>query len=1018
MTLDFSGRNLQGHSFRSADLSGANFSSADIRGASFRSANLSGANFSSADIRGANFSNACLRAANFQNAKAGINPTRKISMFLASFLISLLSGLAASISVDAVVNAEFVVQSSILAISWLGVSTIVSLSTLAVAIATAEAGMLHGKLGILSIILAAFIGARFTPVASVTLVGSYLGWRSLKGNIKSALIYKLVIFLSSLRGTNFYGADLTDANFTQAILKNIDLRNANISRTVWINCKGLNLSLVGKTYLRYPSIQTLVTLGEGDSQVFDGFQLDGINLSNANLTNASLIGASLNQANFQNANLSMAVLKQTQLDGANLTGANLTGAFIQDWGITGTTKLDKVNCDFIYLRVPTQDDPDPLRKPDNRSEQFAPDDFSNFIQPLVNTLDLYHNSNVDPRAIAIAFKQLAENHSEAELEVISLEKRRDNTLLLRAKTASMDARSELHAEYFDYYERVSQMGSHQLIQLIAEKDSRIISLEGLITTALQKPNFYINNVQSIEGFSIQTGEGASSVNIGNIDNAENFNIVGDKNNMGNITGAASISIEGGIENIGNVENIEVLGELYRNIEVKLSKGRGMLVGKNSDLIFQVTNLSSKSINRTVSIEIQESAEYEILSVNPVVLKALEAQESVDISFCVCVSVQREIPVNYKINGNIGPSAIYITAIHDNPYVYGNPIGDESNFVGRKRELDQVIQAVSKPAKQDILIAGERRAGKTSLLNQLRNRIDDPFIPVYVVLNTSAEATTESILGLIFRKIMEELMNHNLLSQDMYQTINFPELEFADNVKILIKEAKSRSENMRIVLMLDEADSLLEVKNAQQDGIDERPQNILRAALQSREIGNDLRAVLAATTELATYMSKRSSPLFNHFRKVSLKPLSNEETKELIREPAKMLNYTYSDHAVQKIINLSGCQPYYCQALCYEAFNQVIQVNRKIVEIEDVLVAEEKVVQDLYMGYLTGSWQRLSLEEKTFLEKIVNQQSIIVENEGKIKRLLDWQIIDRDKTGAYSFSGGLIRRWTLIAIDED
>ncbi|WP_375495673.1 hypothetical protein [uncultured Nostoc sp.] len=33
-------------------------------------------------------------------------------------------------------------------------------------------------------------------------------------------------------------------------------------------------------------------------------------------------------------------------------------------------------------------------------------EFGDFIKPIFDTLDLYHNQGVDPRAIAISFKEL------------------------------------------------------------------------------------------------------------------------------------------------------------------------------------------------------------------------------------------------------------------------------------------------------------------------------------------------------------------------------------------------------------------------------------------------------------------------------------------------------------------------------------------------------------------------------------------------------------------------------------
>ena len=66
------------------------------------------------------------------------------------------------------------------------------------------------------------------------------------------------------------------------------------------------------------------------------------------LSNASFIDANLSEANLQEANLSRAKLVQTQLDKTDLTEATLTGAYIEDWGITSSTVLQGVKCEYIY----------------------------------------------------------------------------------------------------------------------------------------------------------------------------------------------------------------------------------------------------------------------------------------------------------------------------------------------------------------------------------------------------------------------------------------------------------------------------------------------------------------------------------------------------------------------------------------------------------------------------------------------------------------------------------------------
>ncbi|MEC4818367.1 MAG: hypothetical protein SAK29_34615 [Scytonema sp. PMC 1069.18] len=165
------------------------------------------------------------------------------------------------------------------------------------------------------------------------------------------------------------------------------------------------------------------------------------------------------------------------MDGTDFSGAILTGACIEDWGITSHTKLHGVKCEYVFMRSPTPSDPNPRRKPDNWNETFTDGDFTDFIKPILDTLDLYHNSSVDPRAIAISFKQLAENHPNAELEIVAMEKRGQDKFLLRAKTAPLADKSQLSAEYFDLYNQYKALPKVDLIYLLAQKDGQVQSLE-------------------------------------------------------------------------------------------------------------------------------------------------------------------------------------------------------------------------------------------------------------------------------------------------------------------------------------------------------------------------------------------------------------------------------------------------------------------------------------------------------------------------------------------------------------
>ena len=318
-----------------------------------------------------------------------------------------------------------------------------------------------------------------------------------------------VIAISSLGRKSFRGCDLTDADFSGANLTNVDLTDATLLHTCWRDAVGLEYARLGNSYLGDPAIRQLVTSLQGKKKTFSALNLEGANLNNADLRNCQFVSTNLNFATLVNADLSGANLKQSQLDGTNLSGANLTGAYIEDWGITKDTKLSDIRCKYVFMHVPTENDPNPMRKPDNWRENFNENDFSDFIKPYFDTLDLYHSQDINPRAISLALKELSRNNPEASLEIVALEKR-GSSFNLKLLVATHADKSDLNTEYFDSYNQLRSLpASTQL--LLAEKDNRILSLENMIGTALNQPRWHVQgNLLLTEDKSITVHGDASN----------------------------------------------------------------------------------------------------------------------------------------------------------------------------------------------------------------------------------------------------------------------------------------------------------------------------------------------------------------------------------------------------------------------------------------------------------------------------------------------------------------------------
>lgn len=345
-------------------------------------------------------------------------------------------------------------------------------------------------------------------------LGCYMGKRALHPKLdpRYKILRTLAITFATWGSTCFREADLTSADFSRATLRHTDFSNAILIRTRWHNATFHQNNLQG-TYLANPQIRRLVTELDGQGQNFDHLDLRGVNLDHANLAGASFIGADLTNATLQGANLTNAKLAQAQFYGADLTGAILTGAYIENWGISPETYLDAIQCDYVYLRLPTHDNPDPYRKPDNRDETFQANDFTDFIAPILNTLkayrqqtlpptpdaspfktlDLYHREGIDPTAAAIALQELINQNPPAQIQILSIEGV-DQKIRIQASIAAPADPSSLNTHYFQRYNRLvahPRTDLQALFETLANQHTQLQFLEARIADATDSPLSYV-----------------------------------------------------------------------------------------------------------------------------------------------------------------------------------------------------------------------------------------------------------------------------------------------------------------------------------------------------------------------------------------------------------------------------------------------------------------------------------------------------------------------------------------------
>ena len=160
-----------------------------------------------------------------------------------------------------------------------------------------------------------------------------------------------------------------------------------------------------------------------------------------NLQGANLIGVNLNEANLKQANLSEATLYQGNLEGKNLTetqalatdftAASFTGACLEAWNIDGNTKLDRVDCRFVYLlEYPKPGTGDRDRRPHHISKCFEPGDFEKLYKKIMETVQILLKNGINPEAFVAAFQKLMREFPEITPDSIqAFDKKGDDILL-------------------------------------------------------------------------------------------------------------------------------------------------------------------------------------------------------------------------------------------------------------------------------------------------------------------------------------------------------------------------------------------------------------------------------------------------------------------------------------------------------------------------------------------------------------------------------------------------------------
>jgi archaellum biogenesis ATPase FlaH len=249
----------------------------------------------------------------------------------------------------------------------------------------------------------------------------------------------------------------------------------------------------------------------------------------------------------------------------------------------------------------------------------------------------------------------------------------------------------------------------------------------------------------------------------------------------------------------------------------------------------------------------------------------------------------------------------------NPYLNRVMINYPSDFFGRSREIRKIYSRLDAPHPQSISVVGERRIGKSSLLNyvyQSRNRRrhmqnHENAIFAYLDFQREADHDVPKFIDFLFNMFTYESKNgRDYASRE----------KSLDQLKEVIQEL--HNEGKRVVILMDEFEAITRNEKFQESFF-----SYLRSLANSYRVAY----VTSSYEDLQQMCHAKDisdSPFFNIFSNLPLRPFARDEAVELITVPSQTEGVPLEPH-VPRILELAGHFPLFLQIACSTVFEFLV-----------------------------------------------------------------------------------------------
>ncbi|MEM7028128.1 MAG: AAA family ATPase [Chloroflexota bacterium] len=358
----------------------------------------------------------------------------------------------------------------------------------------------------------------------------------------------------------------------------------------------------------------------------------------------------------------------------------------------------------------------------------------------------------------------------------------------------------------------------------------------------------------------------------------------------------------------------------------------------------------------------------------------------------------------------------------NPYVIGAPLTErQAIFIGRTNISTHIERLILNADSPPLLLYGQRRMGKTSLLNNLSRLLPSTIVPLFVDLQGPISLAKD------YTGFLYNLSRAMITSASKHRGITFPPLtraeidvdpftafdEWLDRIETLLGDETA-------LLTLDEFETLdYAINKGRFD--EETVLGTLRHLIQHRQA---FKVMIAGSHSLNEFQRWANYLVNAHV--IEIGPLLKEEAVQLIERPVMDFRLKFTREAIERILYLTQYHPYLTQLLCSEVViykNDQTPATRLLATADDVNQSMASALQRGSLFFADIAQNQVDAAGLNVLQALASGEGHAAQSRETLSENLDIpdqidatlahleqrDLIIRDE-GLYRFRIPLIRYW--------